>query len=97
MRPDVRDAERARVGDQGSEDAVSGRKAADLERGLRVDAERLEAGERGAIESDDADRGVARSGQIGGGLQRVTEHRVEIELGDEGARRIEQPPQARIV
>ena len=50
-----------------------------------VDAAREEAGELAASLVEDAERDVARPGEVGGGLQQPVEHRLEVQLGQEAA------------
>ena len=72
-----------RVADQHAEDAPAPRELADRGVRLGVDPGRVEALERLPRAVDDAERGVARPGQLGRRLDDPLEERVERELGGE--------------
>ena len=67
------------------------REVADGAVGLLVDAAREEAGELAAAVVEDAERDVARPGEVGRGLQQPVEHRLEVELGQQPAPGVDEP------
>ena len=91
MVADVVEAQRARVVDEHAEEAAPTRQVADGAVGLLVDPAREEAGELAACLVEDAERDVARAGEVGGGLQQPVEHRLEIELGQQAAPGVDEP------
>ncbi len=72
--------QRARVADQGAEDAAAARKVADLGHRLGVDTGVDEALEPRARLVDHAERGVAGAGQGGGRLGQLPQQIVQREL-----------------
>ena len=76
--------------DQRAEHAAPARQIADRAMGLLVDAGGEEALELRALLVEDAERGVARAGELSRGLQHAVEHRGEIELRHQRAAHIEQ-------
>ena len=80
---DVVQAQRLRLADEHAEDAAPARQVADRGMGLLVDAGGEEPLEALARAIDDAERRVARFGQLGGRLGEALEQRVERELGGE--------------
>src|SRR5512132_728861 len=85
MVADVIQAQRARVVDEHAEQAATARQVTDGAVGVRVDAAREEAGELAALLVEDAERDVARPGEVGRGLQEPVEHRLEVQLGQQAA------------
>ena len=73
-------SQRARVGDQGAEDAAAARKVADLGHLLGVDAGVDEALEPRSRRVDHAERGVTGAGQGGGRLGQLLQQIVQREL-----------------
>jgi hypothetical protein len=72
--------------DQLAEHASPPRQVADLVAIVLVDADRYEPLELGPRLVGHAKCGVARSGQLAGGLEHATEHQLEVELGQNIAR-----------
>ena len=61
---------------------------------VRVDPAGQEALELLAALVEDAQRGVARAGELAGHLEHAVEHDLEVELGHQGAPDLEEPAQA---
>jgi hypothetical protein len=84
---------RARVADQHAEEAVASGQVADRAVGVRVDPAREEALELLAALVEDAQRGVARAGELTGDLEHAVEDDFEVELGYQGAPDVEETAQ----
>ena len=89
---DVGEPQRPRVLDQHAEHAVPARQVADLAVRVLVDPDGQEALELLAALVEDADRRVARAGQLTGDLEQPFEHRLGVELGDQRAPDVDQSP-----
>ena len=89
------DAQRPGVGDHGSEQSAPARRVADVPLLLRGEPVRHEALETPARLIEDADRGVARLGDLGRRGQHARQNGLEVEVGDDDAARVEQPSVSR--
>ena len=78
---DVGHAQRPRVADEDAEDPVPSGQVADRAVGLRVDPAGQEALELPAAVVEDAERRVARAGQLARHLEHAVEDDLEVELG----------------
>jgi hypothetical protein len=83
--------------DEHAEDAASARKVADGPVRRLVDAARDKALELLATLVEDPDGGVARAGQLEGGLEHAVQHHVEVELGQQAAPHLDEPGEAVLV
>jgi hypothetical protein len=83
--PDVAQTQRARIADEDAQDAVAPRQVADRAVGRRVDPAREKALELKAALVEDAQRGVARAGQLAGDVEHAVENDLEVQLGHQRA------------
>ena len=86
--------QRARVGDQGAEDAAAAREVTDLGHRLGVDPGVDEALEPSSRLVDHAERRVAGAGQLGGSLGQLQQQIVERELRAQRDAGVDEPAQA---
>jgi hypothetical protein len=80
---DVREAQRLPLADQHAEDPTAAREVADRRARLLVDADGDELLEPSSRRIDDAERSVARPGQLRSRLDQLLEERLERQLGAE--------------
>ncbi len=97
MRADVRQPQRARIGDQHAEHAAAARQVADRAVRVLVDAGGEEALELLTALVEHADRGVASARQLASDFEQSLEHGLRVELGDERAAHLHQPCQAVLI
>ena len=94
MVADVGHAQRPRIADEDAEDAVPAGQVADRAVGVRVDPTGQEALELLAALVEDAQRGVARAGELSSHLEHAVEDDLEVELGHQRAPDFEKAAQA---
>ncbi|MEZ4588382.1 MAG: hypothetical protein R2909_18545 [Gemmatimonadales bacterium] len=91
----VGEAKRLGVPDQLAQYAVPSRQVADLGAGGVVDTERKEAFQLATALVEDAERRVARPGQLARCVEHEFEHALEIEAGDQRPADLDQPARSR--
>jgi hypothetical protein len=94
MLADVRQAQRLRLRDQDPEHAPAARQLANRRARLLIDAERYELAEPGPLFIEDAERRVARSGDLPRRRQNPIQNSLWIELRYERAPGVDQASQA---
>ena len=80
---DVAEAQRGRVANQLPQHAAAKGQIADSRPRLLVDPDVDEALQPAAVLIEDADRGVARAGQLAPDLDHFAQHSLEVKLGGE--------------
>ena len=97
MVADVLEPQRARLLDQQPEDPPAAGEIADRPVRVGIDPGGDEALELLPAIVEHADGRVARAGDLASDVEQLLEHRLDVELGDEAATRIDQSPEAELV